>query len=569
MIAAFGEFARRWAASAAATEPVIAVDENRVLEALAESVRRRLNGETFALALLLDEESNRFVRQWGAIALAGAQTLDHRLSVCAGLEARKLMVGPKTQVEASALPTDDFALGRALWTFADVGVAINETTYARLARTFDHWHVRRIRIEQRDPFVPTPGGPRDGADHLVVWAFGLDLAEIPVIVCALEQFHIPVYIVGAKGEHPAGVHRCTVEQAEPLLRSAAAIVDVRTDGPATAHALAVYGVPLATTRSSGAYETLEGVSIFDAWNRASIVAAILEAMGGSAPRVLVPATMPSEAPPRAELRENAPRVSIVIATYNRRSLLPFALDSVARQTYPAIETIVVNDAGDVVDDIAERFGARVLNRKENGGHGAALSDGLTLTSGKYVGFLDDDDILFPDHVEHLVGALERTGDSVAHANSLIVLHGANDRIIGFSPGAAVSVDVDQALVACPFLGMNAMLMRRDVFEEVGKFDASVAPNHDYEMIVRLLLNSDLVHVAHTTCLYRYTSTVANQSVKVGRRYAEVYEATYRLHPFPDRPLLAKHRRAFVEQIRSAGGVRLAIVGSRLACPVSR
>jgi hypothetical protein len=566
VIKAFGERARRWAKGAQVDDDVIAADDSAVLEATLEAVRRRLRGETFALAMFLDEDPNRFARVWPARLLSAAKTFDERRGACGAIMMGAVVVDGKRQAELGTIDGDTFALARALWCLAERGVVVSENTYGRLAGLFGRWHRARVHPVQSDPIVPAPTAARDDGDHVVIWAGNRNADEIAIVQCALEELHIPVYIVCKGGRVVETIHRASVAQAEPLLRSAAAIVDTSDDHPGTALALARYGVPLAVMRSSGALEFLGGAAAYDGWSRDSVLSATLQALGGAAPRVIAQ-THADAKRTRATARRRGPLVSVITPTYNRRTLLPRALDSIAKQKYPSVEMLVVNDAGESVADIAERFGAKMIECEKNGGHGAALNAGIAQASGEYIAFLDDDDVFFPDHLSSLVEALERARGSAAHTDALMGLRGEPDELVGFAPGAVSGVDLEETLVVCPFLGMISAMIRRDVFDEVGLYDTALSPNDDYEMILRIALRHDWIHVDRVTALWSYGGTYTHWLQKTGSAYAGLYEEAYKRHPFPDRPLLAMRRRQFVETIRSKNGVTLNVTSARLTKPV--
>ena len=570
MIAAFGERARQWAAGAQVSMPTIAADESAFLGAIVEALRRRLRGEEFAVAVFMDEEPVRFARNWMATALSTANSLDERIRLCSAAALGQLRFDNRDQNAVSAPAAGAIELGRALWSLAGCGVVVSEGAYARLAFNFMHWHERRIAARQGDPAVPPPRGPRTGGGHVVVWAAGRKIDEIQMVLCALEELRRTVVVVSDDAEaQQRSLDRrfelCAPAAAEPLLRSAAAIVDTTFDHPGTASALAAYGVPLAATRACGASELLDGVAGYDPWLRGSILAALLQALGAPPPRARARIEPGTPARPLA-VRERAPLVSVITPTYSRRASLPRALASVARQTYPAVEMIVVNDGGEPVDDIAKTFGARLINRETNGKHGAAVNAGLAQARGEYIALLDDDDLFFPDHLAGLVAVSERSGAMVSHSDTLMALFDAESRIVGFSPGAMTALDREHALVVCPFLGFLAMLTRRTAFDEVGLFDETIAPNDDYEMIVRLAERYDFVHLEQITCLYWYGGASGgrtNVSVRAGTEYVTLYEQVYKRYAFPDRPVLAARRRAFLTGLRAAGGVKLHAVDTRL------
>lgn len=565
MIAAYGDRAKHWAAGAKVDGDVIAADETAYLRAIVEAVRRRMRGEPFGLALFLDEDPNRFARVWSAKMIAAAKTFDERRAACGAIGMGNVIVDGKRQAELSGVTADTLSLGRLLWHLAERGVVVAESSYTRLATIFARWHPTRVIPEQDDPEVPRPIGSRTEPEQVVIWAGTRSADEIAIILCALEELHVPVYVVCRGGSVPETIHRCTPAQAEPLLRSAAAIVDATDDHPGTALALARFGAPLAVARTSGAQELIEGVAGFDGWNRDSILAAALQALGASAPSVVAPSRALRGLP--TAVRERAPLVSVVIPTRNRREYLPHALESVARQDYPAVETIVVNDS-EPVRDITERFGAVLLEYGESIDHATAWNEGIKRARGEFVAFLDDDDLFFPDHLSSLVDTALTGRAAAVHSSSIIAHRGeAPDEFIGFSPGGLTGVELEETLVYCPLIGMISSLVRRDVFEEIGYFDAAITPNDDYEMIVRIALRYDWLHADRVTYLYAREGAYSHYSVRGGVRYAELYEESYKRHPFPDRPLLAARRRQFIERIRAQNGIVLNAVSARLAGPI--
>lgn len=124
----------------------------------------------------------------------------------------------------------------------------------------------------------------------------------------------------------------------------------------------------------------------------------------------------------AEKRENLREiVSVVIPTFNRTEALFEAIDSVIRQTMPHWKLYVVDDGSKDWDRIQraarERYRGHesriwFFHLEKNGGPGAARNFGLDCLSGKYVAFLDSDDVWNPRHLERHLAAHEATPDLV-------------------------------------------------------------------------------------------------------------------------------------------------------------
>lgn len=113
-----------------------------------------------------------------------------------------------------------------------------------------------------------------------------------------------------------------------------------------------------------------------------------------------------------------PELSIVIPFCDVELYLEACLDSVARQTFSDFEAVLVDDGStDSSSNIAESFTLKDqrfrLVRQSNRGTGAARNAGLQEIRGKYVAFVDSDDIVADDAYEQLIGSLRETGSDIA------------------------------------------------------------------------------------------------------------------------------------------------------------
>ncbi len=98
-----------------------------------------------------------------------------------------------------------------------------------------------------------------------------------------------------------------------------------------------------------------------------------------------------------------PLVSIIIPTFNRLNWIPTCLDSIKAQTYPNIETLVIDDGS--TDGTVEWLKsqpdyafAQLHVQPKNGGASIARNDGIRRARGELIAFIDSDDVLLPDHV---------------------------------------------------------------------------------------------------------------------------------------------------------------------------
>lgn len=111
-----------------------------------------------------------------------------------------------------------------------------------------------------------------------------------------------------------------------------------------------------------------------------------------------------------------PLVSVVIPFYSGKEWLVEAIESVINQNYRNLEIIVVNDgSNENVDDVKKNYGSSVkFIYKENGGPASARNLGIKESKGKYIAFLDSDDIWLPKKLTEQIGKMEKEGYSWSH-----------------------------------------------------------------------------------------------------------------------------------------------------------
>ena len=120
-----------------------------------------------------------------------------------------------------------------------------------------------------------------------------------------------------------------------------------------------------------------------------------------------------------------PRVTVLTATYNWATVLPFSIGSVLDQSFTDYELLVIGDG--CTDESGELVGAiedprvRWCNLPSNAGHQAGPNnEGIRQARGDLIAYLGHDDLWLPDHLAVLVEAID-AGSSVVHASMLRVV----------------------------------------------------------------------------------------------------------------------------------------------------
>lgn len=233
-------------------------------------------------------------------------------------------------------------------------------------------------------------------------------------------------------------------------------------------------------------------------------------------------------------------MSVVIPTYRRENLVGQAVLSALQQQGVVVEVIVMDDAPGAtaraaVAAIEDARVAYVARPEPSGGRPARVrNDGARHARGRYIYFLDDDDLLQPGALAALVGLLDARpevgmafgvvtpfGDDAAklidHEKYFRDAAQRASRLVGRRKFAANQVYCDTVLIN------SACIARRSVFERVGGFDEAIAVCEDADMWARMALASDFIFLNQSVVRYRTGAvSIMNSLARNDPRLPESY-----------------------------------------------
>ncbi|MBF0343477.1 MAG: glycosyltransferase [Nitrospirae bacterium] len=253
-----------------------------------------------------------------------------------------------------------------------------------------------------------------------------------------------------------------------------------------------------------------------------------------------------------------PLVSLIVRTKDRPKMLVKALKSIVAQTYRPIEVVLVNDGGCALNtkDIESNLGncqCRYIPLEENHGRAHAGNVGLSNATGSYIGFLDDDDDLLPQHLDTLVTFLEISDFNIAYSDCEIVNKqydiDKQDFIDAYSY-VFYSEDFNyKTLLLENYIPIHCLLFKKSAI--IGNsFDEGFDLFEDWDLLIRIATTYPFHHIKKTTAHYNNWD-----------RFSQITHASENVKSDAYFKVLKKHRDKITEEIIH----NYSLVGNKRKC----
>jgi GT2 family glycosyltransferase len=240
------------------------------------------------------------------------------------------------------------------------------------------------------------------------------------------------------------------------------------------------------------------------------------------------------------LRMSEITASVIVRTLNRPELLQKALKSLSNQTFKDFEVVLVNDGGETISDLLGAFEnyypINYVHNDRSQGRTAALNIGIKHSRGKWIAFLDDDDIVYPWHLDALTASAktQQMDKSVFYSNynrSLFLSKRSSYPQI--TQGVEPWEYDPQKLLIHNYIPIHSWLIARKCFDETGYFNEKQEMLEDYEFLIRLSKKFSFYHVKRFTCEYRFYMDGINSMTTQRSKTLEALQFIYNQHPVTD------------------------------------
>lgn len=254
-------------------------------------------------------------------------------------------------------------------------------------------------------------------------------------------------------------------------------------------------------------------------------------------------------------------VSVILPTYNRAKYIVDAIESVLNQTYPDIELIIVDDGS--TDDTRQVVAPFLADRRvryveqKNAGAASARNRGIRMSAGRFVAFIDSDDIWEKNKLEIQLsvlkqqpevalvcsdfsakddeGRVERSHiktyfsvfDDYNLSYQAVFGHELTEGLQGLPEGGVVYWGkIYETMLFGNLILTSTCLCCRDVFSQIGVFNTQYETLEDYDLFLRITDRFDAAFVDQPLVCYRYSKNQLSGEVffgKLCKNLIEIFE----------------------------------------------
>ena len=178
------------------------------------------------------------------------------------------------------------------------------------------------------------------------------------------------------------------------------------------------------------------------------------------------------------MTNKTPLISVIIPTYNAARYLPDAIESILAQNYPNLEIIIVDDGStDNTTEILRNYDQKIIYYyQKNRGPASARNQGLQLSNGEFIAFLDADDLWPKDKIKHQLLHFLKSPDTDIVVGRQRVEYLPDAKELLYDDTLISETQVCQSLPIA--------LIRKTVFDIIGNFDEELIYFEDWDWHLR-------------------------------------------------------------------------------------
>jgi glycosyltransferase involved in cell wall biosynthesis len=226
---------------------------------------------------------------------------------------------------------------------------------------------------------------------------------------------------------------------------------------------------------------------------------------------------------------SAPRVTVVIASYNYEKYIGEAIESILAQTYDDWELVIVDDASpdssaDIIRQYQQQYPDKIrfTELAQNRGVGYVANLCYDMARGEFIAHLGSDDRMLPERLAKQVAYFDAHPDTGVVCSDVRVIDGDGQGVSTTTLFARPITDLRKQLLEGNFINSPSAMLKKEVFDTVGKLNPALLYVQDYEHWLRVLDQYDIVRLDEQLTEYR----IHGKNLSVANAGFHAYAGSY-------------------------------------------
>lgn len=214
-----------------------------------------------------------------------------------------------------------------------------------------------------------------------------------------------------------------------------------------------------------------------------------------------------------------PLVSVIVPAHNASKYIVETIESVLSQSFADLELIVVDDGStDNQFDLIFPFCVRDVRVRyiyqKNGGVSASRNSGFTHSSGKYIAFLDADDVWLPNNLSSKLDKFQQGNFGLVHSDGYLMDEHSELKpgLMSGNEGYLLKEMLEWKRTQIP--GPSSILVKREVLCSAGLFDSGLSTSADHDFFLRVASNYAIGRVDYPTWKYRLHKNNMHKNIRL-------------------------------------------------------
>lgn len=219
------------------------------------------------------------------------------------------------------------------------------------------------------------------------------------------------------------------------------------------------------------------------------------------------------------MKKNKPLISVVMPAYNAQRHIRQAVESILRQTFTKFELIIINDAStdktlQIIRSLSKKdIRIKIVNNDMRLDIAGSLNRGIRLARSNIIARMDADDIAVPHRLERQYACITKS-EKIAVVGADILIIDASGNHIGTRKYPRSSRELKKCLFRYSPFAHPVVMLRKNLFEKVGKYNPKYSPTEDLDLWFRLGRKYEFVSVPEQLLKYRvYKKSSSHSALK--------------------------------------------------------